>query len=50
MDQRFSGKGKLAMAIIATMAAVILWSFGIEFVLHNYVFISPPETSIQKSK
>jgi hypothetical protein len=50
MDQRSSGKGRLAVAILGTMVAVILWSFGIEFVLHTYIFILPPEHSIQKSE
>jgi hypothetical protein len=48
MDRRSSEKSKFAMAIIATTAAVLLWGFGAEFVLKNYVFVSPPVHSVQK--
>jgi hypothetical protein len=48
MDRRSSEKSKFAMAIIATTAAVLLWGFGAEFVLKNYVFVSPPVHSLQK--
>lgn len=48
MDQRFFGRNKLAVAVIATTLAVLLWSFGVELVLHNYIFVPPPETSILK--
>jgi hypothetical protein len=50
MDQRSFGTGKIAMAVMATLAGVMLWSFGIEFVLRNYVFISPQVNSVQKIK
>jgi hypothetical protein len=43
-----SGKGKVAAGIVATVVAAMLWGFGVEYVLHNYVFISPPENAIQK--
>jgi hypothetical protein len=48
VNRRFSERGKFATAIIATMAAVLLWGFGTEFVLKNYVFVSPPVHSVQK--
>jgi hypothetical protein len=41
-------KGRLATAIIATMVAALIWGFGVEFVLTNYVFVSPPVHSVQK--
>jgi hypothetical protein len=41
-------KGRFAAAIIATTVAVLIWGFGVEFVLKNYVFVSPPVHSIQK--
>jgi hypothetical protein len=50
MDQESSGKGKVAAGIVGTVAAVLLWGFGIEYVLHNYVFVSPPENSVQQVK
>jgi hypothetical protein len=48
MDLRFFGKNKLAMAVMATTVAIVLWGFGVEFVLHNYVFISPPEKGARR--
>jgi hypothetical protein len=36
--------------IVATVAALLLWGFGLEYVLHSYVFLSPPESSFQKIK
>jgi hypothetical protein len=50
MDQRSFGKGRVAMAVIATMAGVLLWSLGIEFVLHSYVFTSLQVNSVQRTK
>jgi hypothetical protein len=44
------GKRKVATGIVATVVAVMLWGFGVEYVLHNYVFISPPENAVQKMK
>jgi hypothetical protein len=48
MNGRSYEKGKFAMAIMATTAVVLLWGFGVEFVLNKYVFISPPVHSVQK--
>jgi hypothetical protein len=45
-----SGKRKVAVGIAATVVVAILWGFGVEYVLHNYVFISPPENAAQKMK
>jgi hypothetical protein len=42
--------GKATALVAGTLAAVLLWGFGVEYVLHNYVFLSPPEISIQKLK
>lgn len=50
MGQRSFGKGKIALVVMATMAGVLLWSFGVEFVLQNYVFVSPQVNSAQKIK
>ncbi len=47
-EQRFSGKRKVAMAIVGTTAVILLWGFGVDFVLHNYIFVSPTENSVQK--
>jgi hypothetical protein len=47
MDQGSSGKGKVAAGIVATVAAVLIWGFGVEYVLHSYVFVSPPERSVR---
>jgi hypothetical protein len=48
MDQRFSGRSRFAIAVITATVAVVLWGFGVELVLHNYVFVLPPESPIQK--
>jgi uncharacterized membrane protein len=50
MDQRPSMTGKATALIAGTVVAVLLWGFGVEYMLHNYVFLSPPEISIQKMK
>jgi hypothetical protein len=50
MDRESHSKGKTAAAILATVAAILLWGFGAEYVLQNYVFVSPPESSFQKIK
>jgi hypothetical protein len=50
MDQQSTGRGKTTVLISGTVAAVLLWGFGLEYVLHAYVFISPPENSIHKTK
>jgi hypothetical protein len=50
MDREPFRKGKVAAGIVATVAAVLLWGFGVQYVLHNYVFLSPPESSFQKIK
>jgi hypothetical protein len=52
MDRRSSarGKAKAAALIAGTVAAVLLWGFGAQYLLRNYVFLSPPEISIQKMK
>jgi len=50
MDRRSSRIGKATGLVAVTMAAVLLWGFGVEYVLHNYVFLSPPEISVQKLK
>jgi hypothetical protein len=50
MDRKTFSKGKVAAGIVVTVAAVLLWGFGVEYVLHSYVFLSPPETSFQKIK
>jgi hypothetical protein len=45
-----SGKRKVAAGIVATVVLCVLWGFGAEYVLRNYVVISPPENAIQKMK
>jgi hypothetical protein len=45
-----TGKGKVAAGIAATVVVAMLWGFGVEYVLHNYVFISPPENAVQTMK
>jgi hypothetical protein len=47
MDRGSSGKGKVAAKIVATVVAVLIWGFGVEYVLHSYVFVSPPESHLQ---
>jgi hypothetical protein len=43
MDQQSTGRRKTTVLIAGTVAAVLLWGFGIEYLLHAYVFISPPK-------
>jgi hypothetical protein len=50
MDRRSSITGKATALVAATVAAVLLWGFGVEYMLHSYVFPSPPEISIHKMK
>ncbi len=50
MDQGSSGKGKVAAGIVATVVAVLIWGFGVEYVLHSYVFVSPPASHFQTAK
>jgi hypothetical protein len=50
MDQQSSEKGRATLLVAGTVAAVLVWGFGVEYVLHNYVFMSPPEIAIQKVK
>jgi hypothetical protein len=50
MDQRSFMTGKASLLVAGTAAAVLLWGFGVEYMLHTYVFPSPPEISVQKSK
>jgi hypothetical protein len=50
MDRDSPDKGKVAVVIVATAAAVLLWGFGVEYVLQNYVFVSPPESAFQNVK
>ncbi len=38
------------MFIAATVVAVLLWGFGVEYVLRAYVFMPPPENAIQTIK
>ena len=44
------GKRKVAAGIAVTVVVALLWGFGVEYVLQNYVFISPPANAIQKVK
>jgi hypothetical protein len=50
MDRESHSKGKITAAIVATVAAVLLWGFGAEYVLQNCVFVSPPESSFQQAR
>ena len=50
MDQRSLMTGKATLLVAGTVAAVLFWGFGVEYVLHNYVFPSPPEISVQTLK
>jgi hypothetical protein len=50
MDQRSSSKGKATMLVAGTVAAILLWGFGVEYLLQNFIFISPPEISVQNLK
>jgi hypothetical protein len=50
MDQQPSRKGKLAAQIAGTVAALLFWGFGLEYMLQTYVFVSPPAISVQHSK
>jgi hypothetical protein len=43
-----SGKGEVAAAIVTSVAVVLPWGFGVEYVLHAYVFVPPPESNVQK--
>jgi hypothetical protein len=48
MGQRSFGRNKLAITVIATTVAVLLWGLGVELVLHNYIFVLPSGNSIPK--
>jgi hypothetical protein len=50
MDQQSSRKGKATVLVAGTVAAALAWGFGVEYVLHNYVFVLPPEITIQRMK
>jgi len=50
MDRESHGKGKVAAAIAATVAVVLLRDFGAEYVLQIYVFVGPPESSFQQTR
>lgn len=43
-----SGRVKVTAGVVATAAVVLLWGVGVEYVLHTYVFVSPPESLVQK--
>jgi hypothetical protein len=47
MDLEPSGKGKAAVQIAGVVAAMLLWGFGFQYVLQNYVFVSPPAIYVQ---
>jgi hypothetical protein len=42
MDQRSTRRAKVTVFIAGTVVAVLLWGFGIEYVLHADAFVSPP--------
>jgi hypothetical protein len=48
MEQRLSEKSRFAMVVVATTVVVLLWGFGVELVLQNYIFVFPPENVIRK--
>jgi hypothetical protein len=50
MKQRSSRNVKVTALITGTVAAVLLWGFGVEYVLHSYFFILPPQNSTQMIK
>jgi hypothetical protein len=50
MDQRSFMTGKATLLVAGTVAAVLLWGFAVEHILRDYVFLSPPEISVQKLK
>jgi hypothetical protein len=47
MDLEPSGKGRAAVQIAGVVAAMLLWGFGFQYVLQNYVFVSPPAIYVQ---
>ena len=42
VGSRGSEKGRFAMGVAAATVVVLLWGFGVELVLHNQIFVSPP--------
>jgi hypothetical protein len=38
------------MVVAAATVVVLLWGFGVELVLHNYIFVSPPVLTSDQNK
>ena len=50
VGSRGSEKGRFAMVVAAATVVVLLWGFGVELVLHNYIFVSPPVLTSDQNK
>jgi hypothetical protein len=50
VGSRGSEKGRFAMGVAAATVVVLLWGFGVELVLHNQIFVSPPVLTSDQNK
>jgi hypothetical protein len=50
LGSRGSEKGRFAMVVAAATVVVLLWGFGVELVLHNQIFVSPPVLTSDQNK
>jgi hypothetical protein len=47
MDLEPVDKGRAAIQIAGLVVAMLLWGLGLQYVLQNYIFVSPPAIYVQ---